>query len=136
MYEKLTAYIAKLYDPKYTESGIDFVTWPAETPTSDSLFEQYRKDATWLYELIGDFVIHEHPEMELNRYGEILEEAGLGEMPIDEIDVSNLDGRTVMAIMTYAKRAEDWGAHEFRDYCQSGAVKRWLERLQEIDNNA
>ncbi len=45
-----------------------------------------------------------------------------------------MDGRTVVALLTGAIRAERFCDGALLDFCKSGAVLRWLKRLKEIDN--
>ena len=79
--------------------------------------------------------VDEHPEFGLTRYGEILEQSGLkwdGRI-MSEADVSELDGRTTMALLIGAVRAERFCDGALIEFFENGSVKRWIARLSEID---
>lgn len=71
----------------------------------------------------------------LNRYGEILEQNGLewGAKSMSEADVSQLDARCVMALIIGAVRAERFCDGALLSLFEDGSIRRWLERLKEID---
>lgn len=77
----------------------------------------------------------EHPEYELNQYQRILEANGLewGTKSMKEAEVSTLDGKCVMALITGAIRADRFSTGALLDFFESGAIERWLLRLKEID---
>ena len=52
---------------------------------------------------------------------------------IDEIDVSALDGRTVMALFMAVVSRERFFVGLLLWLCESGCARRWLERLKELD---
>ena len=58
----------------------------------------------------------ENPEYELTKYGELLKGRGLewGQRSMENADVSNMDAQGIMGMI------------------KSGAVKKWLMRLQEL----
>ena len=76
-------------------------------------------------------------DFELTRYGEILEKNGLewGSKSMSEADVSSLDGQCVMALIMGAIRAERFCDGALRGLFKDGSIKKWLERLKEIDTN-
>lgn len=71
----------------------------------------------------------------LNRYGEILEQNGLkwGSKSMSEADVSHLDAKCVMALIIGAVRAERFCDGALLSLFEDGSIRRWLERLKEID---
>ncbi len=73
----------------------------------------------------------------LTRYGEILEKNGLewGSKSMSEADVSSLDGQCVMALIMGAIRAERFCDGALLGLFKDGSIKKWLERLKEIDTN-
>ena len=77
-----------------------------------------------------------NPDFELNRYGEILEQNGLewGGKSMGEADVSDKDARCVMALIIGAIRAERFCDGALLSFFRDGSVRRWLERLKEIDS--
>jgi len=54
---------------------------------------------------------------------------------IQSADVSNLDGQTVMALLIGAVRAERFCDGALLEFLESGCIKKWIQRLQDIDNN-
>lgn len=83
---------------------------------------------------VYDFV-EQHPDMKLTRYEEILEESGIkwSGYSMKTADVTELDGRTVMALLVGAVRAERFSDGALLAFFEDGSVKKWLMRLQEID---
>lgn len=79
--------------------------------------------------------VDEHPEYELTRYKDILERNGLewdGRI-MSKADVSELDGKAVMALLLGAVRAERFCDGALFGFFKDGIIKRWLMRLKEID---
>ena len=83
-------------------------------------------------------VVYEYVEtckdLELNRYGEILERNGLewGES-MSAADVSTLDAQCVMALIVGAVRAERFCDGVLLGFFRDGSIQKWLTRLKEID---
>ncbi len=76
-----------------------------------------------------------HPEYGLNRYSSILEANGI-EWEMDSMsakDVSVLDGKCIMAMLMGAVRAERFCDGALLGFFKKGCIKKWLERLKEID---
>lgn len=75
-------------------------------------------------------------ELGLNHYDVILEENGIkwsgGSM--EDADVSEMDGRGVMALIMGAVRAERFCDGALLHFFKNGTMRKWLERLKEIDN--
>lgn len=71
----------------------------------------------------------------LNRYGEILEQNGLelSAKSMSQADVSQLDARCVMALIIGAVREERFCDGALLGLFEDGSIRRWLERLKEID---
>lgn len=76
-------------------------------------------------------------DFELTRYGEILEKNGLewGSKSMREADVSSLDSQCVMALIMGAVRAERFCDGALLGFFKDGSIKKWLERLKEINAN-
>lgn len=68
-------------------------------------------------------------------YKEVLEEGGIKweQMSMEDVEVSTLDERTVVALLLAATRADRFDDGAFRRFINSGAVLRWLERLKELE---
>lgn len=73
--------------------------------------------------------------MELTRFGDILEKANIkwDAQSMKYADVSALDGRTVMALLVGAVRAERFCDGALLTFCEGGNVAKWLQRLKELD---
>ena len=52
---------------------------------------------------------------------------------MSEADVSNADGKLVMALLVGALRADRFCEGALLGFLKDGSVARWLERLKEID---
>ena len=77
-------------------------------------------------------------DFELTRYGEILERNGLdwGSKSMSEADVSSLDAQCVMALIMGAIRAERFCDGALLGFFKGGSIRRWLERLKELDTSS
>ena len=95
-------------------------------------------------EMVDHFVhdVYEFMEankgFELNRYGEILQQNGLewGGKSMSEADVSEKDARCIMALIMGAVRAERFCDGALLGFFKDGSIRKWLERLKEIDEGA
>ena len=76
----------------------------------------------------------ENPEYELTKYGELLKGRGLewGQRSMENADVSNMDAQGIMALLMGMVRAERFCDGAIMGMIKSGAVKKWLMRLQEL----
>lgn len=76
-----------------------------------------------------------NPEYGLHRYGEILKSHGIewGSRTMKMADVSKLSGRTVMALLMGAVRAERFCDGALKVFFEDGDIEKWLTRLKEID---
>lgn len=91
--------------------------------------------------LVGDFEEEvynfgeNHPEYGLGQYQDILRTNGIstGIESIQNADVSHMDGKSIMALLVCAVRAERYIQGALLDLFESGAIKKWLSRLKEID---
>ena len=52
---------------------------------------------------------------------------------MENADVSNLDGNTVMAMLMGVIRADRFSEGTLLSFCESGHIIQWLKRLLEID---
>ena len=77
----------------------------------------------------------EHPEYDMKRYGQILEESNIKwEMEsMLAVDTSKMDGRTIMAMLMGAVRAERFCDGALLDFYKSGCILKWLDRLNNIE---
>jgi hypothetical protein len=73
-------------------------------------------------------------DMELNCYGDILENNGLkwSMKSMEKADVSNLNAQCVLALIMGAVRAERFCDGALLDFFKNGCILKWLERLNSI----
>lgn len=69
-------------------------------------------------------------------YYSVLQDSGLSyqEPVLAKADVSNLDGRTIIAMMNAVLAGERFSDGAMGRFIANGCIVRWLERLKEIDN--
>ena len=77
----------------------------------------------------------EHPEYELHNYSYTLESHNIewGSRSMKMADVSKLSGKTVMALLMGAVRAERFCDGALKAFFEDGNIEKWLTRLKEID---
>lgn len=96
-------------------------------------FVDYSEIVHHFIEDVYDFN-NKNKEVELSRYGEILEKNGIkwGSKSMSVANVSALDGQCVMALIMGAVRAERFCDGALLEFFKDGSIKKWLERLNEI----
>ncbi len=93
-------------------------------------------------ELVHNFIddvmqlVDQNPEMQLTRYGKILEDNGIewGSKSMSEADVSNAEATCILALLVGAVRAERFCDGALLGFFKDGSIHKWLERLIEIDS--
>ena len=77
----------------------------------------------------------ESDEIVPGKYAEILQANGIkwGYDSMIKADVSVLDAQCILALLIASLRAERFCDGALLDFIESGAVTRWLKRLQELD---
>ncbi len=138
MFESLTKYLPQLTEGQHYGDWV--IDRESKGTTDDPImapFVDYGKIATDIESAVCGFV-DEHPEFELTRYSDILKRNGLGRdgESIADADVSTLGGQAVMALLVRAIRAERFCDGALLEFFEQGCIKRWIERLQEIDSSA
>ena len=80
-------------------------------------------------------VVEESPELELNRYGQILEQNGIKweSNSMSGAIVEDLDARCICALLVGVVRAERFCDGALMSFFKDGSIARWLNRLKEID---
>jgi hypothetical protein len=136
MYETLIEYLSKLDNSDYGKWHVDTEHKGTEEDSFHMPFVGYERIVIDLEHAIYDFV-DIHPEVELTKYSEILEQNGLewGTDSMEQTDVSSLDGRAVMALLVGVLRADRFCEGVLLGFLNSGTMNRWLERLKEIDED-
>ena len=134
IYSSLTVFLSKLNNNQLGEWIVDQENDGSPDHPIHFPFVAYSEEVSEFVEAVYGF-IHEHPEMELNHYGNILEKVGLRwEMDsMCKADVERLDGVTVMALIVGAIRADRFNEGILLKFFEKGYIQKWLARLQEID---
>ena len=134
MFEKLTLFLEKFKDGQYGEWLEDEINDGSPGHPAQEAFVNYNRTVEDFCEEIYHFA-DEHPEYDLRDYNQIIESAvpGFGKMPIKELDVTRLDGRTVSALLVFAVRGERFCEGLLKDLLDDGNIQRWLQRLRDID---
>lgn len=135
MFESLTRFIPLL--DREGDFGVRVVDHEHAGTVDDPIslpFVKYSRTVSALESSVMSFVDN-HPELCLTRYADILERAGLewGSESMEGADVSALDGKTVMALLVGAVRAERFCDGALLGFLESGCIGRWLQRLRQID---
>lgn len=134
MYESLTCFIPKMQDTGFGEWVVDRVNDGSPEHPKQFPFVAYSRVVTDFENEVYRF-IEDNQSMELTRYGDILNEVGItwGKDSMRNADVSSLDGRTIMALIVGAIRAERFCDGILLEFCEDGILTKWLARLQQID---
>lgn len=134
MYEQLTEFLDELPTSQYGKWFCDQENDGSPDHPIQLPFVIYNPIVTKLLETIQQFV-DDHRDLELTRYGEILEHANIqwGYESMRRADVSALDGKTVMALLVGAMRAERFSDGTFLGFLRDGSIEKWLLRLKEVD---
>lgn len=79
----------------------------------------------------------DNKDFELNHYHDILKRNGLewGSESINEVDVSRLDSKCIMALIMGAVRAERFCDGALLRFFRDDSIRKWLLRLKEINVN-
>lgn len=77
----------------------------------------------------------ESDEIVPGKYAEILQANGIkwGYDSMMKADASGLDAQCILALLIASLRAERFCDGALLDFIESGAVTRWMKRLQELD---
>ena len=136
MYEDLTKLLNQLDDGPYGEWIID-----KENDGSPEHPLQFPY-VHFLNEVVGDLmdtVYHyaNNGHDYLFRYDETIQAGGVDirNIPLKDVDVSSLDGTTVLAMLMMAIREDRFCEGALLEYFENGSIRKWLQRLQEIDNS-
>ena len=125
LFDSMDEYGEVIVDKEHKGTVDDPIQWP---------FVAYSSIILELEQAI--YAFHEaHYDYELTRYAEILEKNGLkwDMRSMTDADADKLDGQAVMALLMGAIRAERFCDGALLDFCESGAITRWLRRLDELD---
>lgn len=134
MYERLTALLNEIKTDSVGEWIVDKENDGSPEHPIQFPFVHYSESVRKFEHEVYNFE-KEHPEYGLNSYGEILNEHGIewGADSMKLADVTNLSGRTVMALLMGAIRAERFCDGALMGFFSDGSIEKWLNRLKEID---
>ena len=137
MYEKLTIFLPEFKKKSFGEWIVDNKNDGSPEHPCHMPFVVYSQAVEDLLHAAYDFV-NEHPEMMLNKYSEILENAGIqwSAASMRDADVSLLDGKTTAALLVGVIRADRFCEGTLLAFCEDGSIAKWLLHLQEIDQAA
>lgn len=137
MFESLTNLLDKMPRVPYGTWQVDRENEGTPERPVQLPFVMYGPVAEELMNAVYQFV-DEYMEWELTRYSDILEKSHIewGTESMAQADVTTLDGRTVMALLVGAIRADRFCEGALLDFFENGSIQRWLERLREIDNQS
>ncbi|MDD7367021.1 MAG: DUF6508 domain-containing protein [Clostridiales bacterium] len=101
---------------------------------SNGFFTAYPAAVDRFVDAVCAFVA-ENADMALNRYHALLEKRGIKweQYAMTRADVSRMDAQGVMALVVGAVRAERFCSGALGGFAESGCLRRWLERLAELD---
>lgn len=133
-YRCLTKYLVWLERDKIGEWVFDHKNEGTMEHPVQAPFVSYTTTIYLFIDDVYDFS-ERNKEFELDRYDMILEENGIkwGADSMDNADVSKMDGRGVMALIMGAVRAERFSDGALLHFFRNGTMRKWLERLKEID---
>ena len=136
MYESLTCLIPALQNGQAGEWIVDRKNDGTKEHPIQFPFVNYGDAACKLIEEIHRFA-EKHPEFELNQYQTILKKKK-NEQGCDSVwamDVDQLDGKTVTALLLGAVREERFCEGILLRFCKNGSIVKWLKRLKELDED-
>jgi len=134
-YEELTRFIPAIIDDGFGKWIIDHKNDGTPEHPIQFPFINYSECVRELEHAVYEFD-KKNPDMELHNYGAILEANGIewGTRSMEAANVSNMDAQVVLALLLGAIRAERFCDGALLGFLESGAILRWLKRLQEIDS--
>ena len=90
----------------------------------------YNNEVNHMVDDISDFAGSEN---QLEYYYGLLGKAGIDIKKYKQVDVSNLGGDTVFALISALIRKERFCSGLIEGLCEDGYLLKWLRRLKEID---
>lgn len=134
MFEELTAFLPRLQNIEFGEWIIDKENDGTPEHPIQIPFVSYDR-------IVEDFInktyeyIDCHNEMQLIHYHDILAKSNLewSSGSMKNADISKLDGKTVIALIIGAIRADRFCEGALLGFFEDGSIAKWLSRLEEID---
>ena len=133
-FEPLTKYLIQI-------QGDDIGTWIIDNKNDGTIEHPIQMPFVNYSVMVHHFIddvyefIETHKDLELNHYGEILNENGIdwGSQSMGNANVSALDARCVLALIVGAVRAERFCDGALLGFFKDGSITKWLKRLKEIE---
>ena len=134
MYEKLTSLLEDIKTDSIGEWVVDKKNDGSPEHPKQFPFVRYSSCVNRFGHELFTFT-ETNPGYGWNRYGEILKSHGINwdSESMKMADVSKLSGRTVIALLMGAVRAERIFEGTFKEFLEDGDIEKWLTRLKEID---
>jgi len=135
-YEILTKYIPIIRQDTFREWHVDTKNEGTEEHPYGVPYVEYRKIVRNLERDIYAFD-ENNMDYNLKNYGEILKRNGIewGMKSMEMAEVDKMDAQTVLALLMGAVRAERFCDGALLRFLEQGNLLKWLERLQDIDEN-
>lgn len=135
IYKALTDYLPEIQHRSYGEWVVDRESKGTAEDPIQMPYVSYSRMVRRFQNDVYDFM-ENHPEYELHNYQKILEEHNIqwGTKPMQEADVTALDGKCIMALLMGAVRAERFSEGALLNFFERGTIEKWLLRLKEVDN--
>lgn len=136
MYEDLTKLLDQMDDGPYGEWIIDTENDGSPEHPRQFPFVHFQNEVVFeLIDTIGSYAKNGHDY--LYRYDETIQAGGVDirNTPLKDVDVSSLDGKTVLAMLMMAIREDRFCEGALLEYFENGSIRKWLQRLQQIDNS-
>lgn len=134
-FEILTRYLNQLDDDNI---GTWIIDWENDGSPEHPIQFPFVNYSRLVDNFIDDVmrVVDQNEEMQLTHYGKILESNGIewSSKSMSEADVSGADVTCVLALLVGAIRAERFCDGALLGFFKDGSIRKWLERLQEIDS--
>ena len=134
-YKSLTRFIPKLEGANFGDWIIDHENDGTPEHPIHMPFVHYHQAVVDLVEAIHRYV-YEHENTGIKDYRSYIENKGIEyrDETIANLDVSKLDGLTVVALMLTIVREDRFCEGLLLDFCKNGCMTKWLKRLKEIDD--
>lgn len=133
-YDTLSKYLPQLSDDSFGTWIIDRENDGTPEHPIQMPFVNYSE---LVYNFIDDVmrIVDQNQEMQLTHYGKILNDNGIewGSKSMSEADISGADVTCVLALLVGAIRAERFCDGALFGFFRDGSIRKWLERLKEID---
>ena len=131
MYEKLAAYLPALNGEKHAEWVSGKTKDPSVSPFGFLVYDETGEGV--MREVYR--IVDRCPQLELNRYQAILEKNGIhwSKNEMEAADVSDWNEQGVMALLVGILRADRFVEGVYQEFLENGCIRKWIERLKEID---